>query len=148
VTAAIFASIVGDRSAVPASNPSFEVRFGTLGPDRAVYLRRRMIVAILFVAFCAVIGLSAHSVLADHGGVPASTPVVLPAVLPTGETAAAAAAVASAVVGTPYLVQPGDSIWSIAEARHGSIDLTDYVESLVAANGGPALQAGQMLTLP
>lgn len=137
--------------------PIFEVRFPVVGRDRSshvVYMRRRLAVGLLFVALVAVIGLSAHSVLADHGGVPASTSVVQPAVgslVASGIPDSGAQLVApktSMPAGTPYLVQPGDSLWRIAETWHGSDSVAAYVERLVVANGGASVQAGQLLTLP
>ena len=73
------------------------------------------------------------SVLANRGGAPASTSAVRPA------------SVSSAA---SYVVQPGDTIWSIAQRFHGEGSQMRYVDALVAINGGSALQVGQVMTLP
>ncbi|MEO6123379.1 MAG: LysM domain-containing protein [Ilumatobacteraceae bacterium] len=140
----------------PNLMPTFEVRFPAVGRNHSshmVFMRRRLLVGLLFVALLAGLGLSARSVLADHGGVPASTPVVQPAI--SSLTASAAVGVGphattapAPAAGTPYLVQPGESLWSIAESWHGRDSVADYVERLVDANGGASVQAGQLLTLP
>jgi LysM repeat protein len=47
-----------------------------------------------------------------------------------------------------YVVQPGDTLWSIGQRFHGHTSLADYVDTLVSANGGTQLQVSQALTLP
>jgi LysM repeat protein len=47
-----------------------------------------------------------------------------------------------------YVVQPGDTLWSIAERFHGPTVLADYVDQLVDRNGGTHLDVAQPLTLP
>ena len=126
----------------------FVVRLGNGRPAHAVYVRRRLLVGLVVVGLLTVFGTTAHSVLADRGGVPASTHTVRPV------TAALAAAsspppIPAAAIGTQYIVQPGDTLWSLGELFHGSSGVADYVDALVAANGGgAALQVGQLLTLP
>lgn len=98
-----------------------------------VYLRRRIAVGLaLVVALLLVLGgaLVAGRALAGRGGVPASAPAAQP------------------VHVRPYVVQPGDTLWSIAERFHGQRSVTSYVESLVRLNDGPDLQIGQHLQLP
>lgn len=148
------------------------VRMGNVRPHHSVYVRRRLAVGLVIVGMLTVLGLASRSVLADRGGVPASTPTVRPAtVLPASLIAAAAppavvatdpaagAATASPAlhVGTPppaaaggtlYLVQPGDTLWSLAQLFHGMQSVSSYVDSLVERNGGATLRAGQVLTLP
>ena len=70
----------------------------------------------------------AGSVLANRGGEPASAAAVRPAVT--------------------YVVQPGDTLWSIAESHHGELSLSAYVDLLVGRNGGATIQVGQALLLP
>jgi LysM repeat protein len=46
-----------------------------------------------------------------------------------------------------YVVQPGDTMWSIASSlTDGSI--RSYVADLVELNGGASLDVGQLLVLP
>lgn len=138
----------------------FVVRLGHRRPAHAVYVRRRLLVGLVVIGLFTVLGVSAHSVLADRGGVPASTSVIRPVAGPVQLAAAAARAVSPqgvAAVPTPavgvaagvqYLVQPGDTLWSLGELFHGRRSVGDYVDALVVANGGASVQVGQLLTLP
>lgn len=45
------------------------------------------------------------------------------------------------------LVQPGDTVWSIAESLAGDGDIRPIVDAITEANGGADLVAGQRLTL-
>ncbi len=45
------------------------------------------------------------------------------------------------------VVEPGDTVWSIAAALAPGDDPRPVVDALVAANGGSALQVGQRLVL-
>jgi LysM repeat protein len=133
----------------PAQFGEFEVRLGLGRPAHSVYMRRRLAVALLLAAAVVVLGLSANTVLANRGGVPASTSTVRPAnvaVAPGASPVAMPAAVGSTAV--TYIVQPGDSIWQLAAQFHGTHGFNNYVDSLIAANGGTVLQPGQILVLP
>ena len=119
-----------------ALDPHFVVEL-TARPRRgdmaAVYLRRRVVVAsALAVALFLVLGglLLAGRVMAGRGGVPASVPTAQPVHAP------------------PYVVQPGDNLWSIAERFAGERSVTSYLEALIRVNGGPDLDVGQRLELP
>lgn len=102
-----------------------------LGPRRPhhVYLRRRLVVASALCSLLVAAGVGAGNVLANRGGDPASASTVRHN-------------------SATYLVQPGDTMWSIAEAHRGSVDLVDFVDSLIALNGGTALQIGELIALP
>ena len=102
-------------------------------PATQVFVRRRLMVAMVFIAVVVALSVGAGSVLANRGGAPASTSAVRPA------------SVSSAA---SYVVQPGDTIWSIAQRFHGEGSQMRYVDALVAINGGSALQVGQVMTLP
>ena len=101
-------------------------------PSTQVFLRRRLLVGLVFIAVFVALTIGAGSVLANRGGVPASTSAVRPA------TNAA----------TTYVVQPGDTLWSIAEQLSGGSSQVDYVDALVSALGDASLQVGQVITLP
>jgi Tfp pilus assembly protein FimV len=51
------------------------------------------------------------------------------------------------VAGQVYVVQPGDTLWSIAERIAPDRDPRPVVDALRRANGGPDLQAGDRLRL-
>jgi nucleoid-associated protein YgaU len=56
----------------------------------------------------------------------------------------------TAPVVTTLVVQPGDTIWSIAAARYPSDDIRARVDDIERANGlnGPQIEAGETLRLP
>jgi nucleoid-associated protein YgaU len=62
-------------------------------------------------------------------------------------TIPAAGAPASAPLRTVYVVQPGDTLWSIARKLDSGADPRETVDHLVELNGGAALQPGQRLRL-
>jgi LysM repeat protein len=51
---------------------------------------------------------------------------------------------------TTVLVQPGDTLWSIATEHYPADDVRVRVDDIEHANGlqGPAIQVGQTLRLP
>jgi LysM repeat protein len=51
---------------------------------------------------------------------------------------------------TTVVVQPGDTIWSIASARYPTDDIRARVDDIERANGlnGPGIEAGETLRLP
>ena len=97
-------------------------------PSTQVFLRRRVLVALVFIFVFVALTIGAGSVLANRGGAPASTSAVRPAI--------------------SYVVQPGDTVWSISENLRGGTSQADYVDALVSALGGASLQVGQVITLP
>ncbi len=115
-------------------------QFGDSSPAGQLYARRRLMVGLCLTAIVLVLFIGTGHVVANRGGAPASASMIRPA-----SAASAGAAPAAANV---YIVQPGDTLWSIGERFHGHAVLVDYVDSLVAANGGTELQVSQALTLP
>ena len=93
-----------------------------------VYVRRRIVVASVCFSLVAAVGVGAGNVLANRGGAPASVPAVRQA--------------------TTYLVQPGDTMYSIAGAHRDGADLMHFLDDLIELNGGVTLQIGQQITLP
>lgn len=47
-----------------------------------------------------------------------------------------------------YIVQPGDTLWSIAARLDPGGDPRPLVERLAFENGGPRLRAGEMIAVP
>ncbi len=111
-------------------------------PSR-IYARRRLMVVISLLAIVLVLFFSAGHVVANRGGAPASASMIRPANSPAVDIG-----VAAQLPSNVYIVQPGDTLWSIGERFHGHTSLVDYVDSLVEANGGTELQVSQALTLP
>ena len=93
------------------------------------FVRRRVAVALLVLAFV----LAVHAVSGGLGGGP----------LATSEPASPQPIAARVLV-----VQPGDTLWSIARRIDPTGDVRDTVRRLADANGGAALQVGQRLRLP
>jgi LysM repeat protein len=94
----------------------------------ATFVRRRLGVLVFAAALASSVGVAAHDGLADRGGDPAS-----------------AAAVSRS---TTYVVQPGDTLWAVAERMNRGGDLTLYVDALITLNGGSVILPGQQLRLP
>lgn len=97
-------------------------------PSSATYRRRRVGAAVFVVTLVASVGSVAQRGLADRGGQPASVAAV-------GRT-------------TTYVVQPGDTLWAIAERWYPGAEVAEVVDALVSLNGGATIQAGQTLHLP
>lgn len=97
-------------------------------PTTQVYIRRRLLATLVLATVLAVAWIGAGSVLASRSGDPASAAAARPA--------------------TSYVVQPGDTLWSIAESHHGSRSQAEYVDVLVQLNHGATIQVGQVLSLP
>ena len=102
-------------------------------PDRATRVRRRRLaalVAALVLALAVAAAVQAVTWLADVGGSPA------PEALDT--------ATAEPAAGHVYVVQPGDTLWSIAAEIGPDRDPRAVVDALREANGGgAALEVGQ-----
>jgi nucleoid-associated protein YgaU len=97
-------------------------------PDRATRVRRRRLV-VLLAAVVLAFALAGAAQLVS-GVAPANEP-------PRSEP----------MSGTEYVVQPGDTLWSIAARLAPDEDPRAVVDALRAANGGADLQVGDRLDL-
>lgn len=96
----------------------------------AAYGRRRLVVVGLVLVAVVLVARAGTSVAVAFGGGPAS----------------AAERLASNPV---HVVQPGETLWSIARQIHPSGDIRPVVHVLLQLNGGSsALQVGQRVRLP
>ena len=116
-----------------------------------VYLRRRLVVglAVFGVVVAACLG---FRTLASRGDGTASIPTVTP-------LSASAQTLSTTVNGVDvslafaqgdgfYIVQSGDTLWSIADQFRGDVGHSRYVDALIDSNGGTAIQIGQVVRLP
>jgi hypothetical protein len=94
----------------------------------AIYWRRRVLVLVAAV----VLVLAARAALGALGGGPLAAPEA-----PAGRGGAAAV----------YVVQPGDTYWSIARHLQPSGDLRALVDRLSGGHAGAPLQPGERLVL-
>jgi len=119
-----------------------------------VYLRRRVVVGLVAcgVVLAACLGLRA---MASRGDGPAPVSTVTPVSASTSSGADAGtvqsggidARAAFVVYDGYYVVQPGDTLWSIASSlTDGSV--RSYVDELIDLNGSASIDVGQPLLLP
>jgi Tfp pilus assembly protein FimV len=113
-------------------------------PGARIYRRRRLAVlaAALSVVLLAalLLSLAGRNASADVRMAPADAVVV-------HEPAAYGASGQSVPARAVYVVQPGDTIWSIAHDLDPTGDTRALVDRIVALNGGAALDTGQRLRL-
>ena len=115
-----------------------------------VYLRRRLVVglAVCGVVVAACLG---FRTLASRGDETASIPTVTP-------LSASAQPINTTVNGVDvslafaqgdgfYIVQSGDTLWSIASSLTSG-NIRNYVHSLIELNGGASIDVGQRLIVP
>ncbi|MGD9999243.1 MAG: LysM peptidoglycan-binding domain-containing protein [Ilumatobacteraceae bacterium] len=96
--------------------------------SRATYVRRRVGALAFVVTFVvSLVSVTQHG-LADRGDDPASVPTIGRSVT--------------------YVVQSGDTLWSIAERQYPGADTAEVVDALVTLNGGTRIDVGQRLSLP
>jgi hypothetical protein len=129
--------------------PTLRVLEGGRAPSRLArqaQLRRRRTVALALLAALAVavvLLVGAVSTRLAGGGHP-STAVGAPSPTPAAATGAAGVAAAS----SSRIVQPGDTLWSIAAELAPGADLRPIVDELIARNGDGPLEVGTRLELP
>ena len=97
----------------------------------AVYRRRRLLVAVTLGLLVSALSLLGGELVARATGTPGS------------------AVVEAAGEPVVYVVQPGDTLWSIAERiTPDDRDIRHTVDRLAASTGGAMLQPGQRIVLP
>jgi hypothetical protein len=97
-------------------------------PTAATYRRRRLVAAMVAVLALVVL-LNVAASLLGVGSEPAGVERARP------------------VVERSVVVQPGDTVWSIAAELAGEGDVRPVVDAIVDANGSSALQAGERLVI-
>jgi hypothetical protein len=103
-------------------------------PSRRVALRRRrLLVAVALVVIVLALQLAVHTASAWLGDGSLAVPEPQPA---------------AASAGAVYVVQPGDTLWTLARRAQPEGDIRPLVGRLAAARHGQALRAGQRIVLP
>jgi nucleoid-associated protein YgaU len=98
-----------------------------------VYLRRRLLAGLAVLLLATVMWMAVVGALSLLQGPASSSP-----------TSAATAAVPPAAA-EEYIVQPGDTLWTIAERLDPPGDLRPIVDELADRAGGAVLQSGQRI---
>jgi LysM domain len=102
--------------------------------QRAIYRRRRLVVLAMVLALVVVFTLLATAAVARFAG---------------GAPSAAGGPSNGGVAAAPTLVvQPGDTLWSIAADVAPDADVRITVDQLIALNGSTPIVPGQELILP
>ena len=129
-----------------SDRPPLRVLQGGRAPARltqqATFRRRRLVVALVALGLVAVLTLLAISVMTRiAGGTPSPAAGELS---PTSAAAASAAGVAAPTA----VVQPGDTLWSIADEAVPGADVRITVDRIIALNGSSPIMVGEELELP
>ncbi len=122
----------------------------TRNVSRDVYLRRRIVAGLVALSVVVAVCLGIRT-LASRGDGAASLPAVTPQTLSIDNAAINPISPdlsLAYVRGTDfYIVQQGDTLWSIASSLTDG-NLRNYVDELVNLNGGASVDIGQRLVLP
>jgi nucleoid-associated protein YgaU len=127
------------------ARPALRVLEGGRAPARVARrsaFRRRRLVALallVLVAVAAVLLVGALSTGLAGGGHPSSA---------AGASSPTVLHVAAPIAATSLIVQPGDTLWSIAAKVAPEADVRATVARLVELNGHDPLTVGQHLLLP
>jgi len=103
---------------------------------------RRLVAALLVGGLVLALAVGAFELVVRPGGIPASAAGSSPA------SASRSAVLPTGVADRYYIVEAGDSLWSIARAQAPFRDVRTYVDELKQLNGGTQLQPGQRIVLP
>jgi LysM domain len=126
-----------------ALGPSATVR---VAPTVRTLRRRRLMVLLAAVTTAVLLVVAASRAAATFRDVPASVPERRP--VPALDATAGSAATAARRAASGYVVQPGDTLWSIARRLQPEGDVRPLVDQLVDLNGGTDLAVGQRLPIP
>ena len=109
-------------------------------PTPAIYRRRRLAAVLVLCAVVAAVLLLTGPVLRASVGVLGGSPL-------TPSEPPAASGMRPVATHT-YVVQPGDTLWSLARRIQPSGDIRPLVDRLAAHHGGAALQPGDRIVVP
>lgn len=132
-------SPVAPVAPAPAAAPHLRLVLGGAHParrrrrlDAAVYRRRRVFVLAVALTLVALLSAAGSALLA----------AVAPAPVPIEAGSSGRPGPAT------YVVQPGDTLWSVARQLQPTGDVRPLVHHLAGANGGTLLRPGDELPVP
>ena len=108
-------------------------------PTAATYRRRRLLALVLLCLFVTTVLLVTGPVLRAGVGVLGGRPLT--------PSEAPAAGGLRPVATRSYVVQPGDTLWSLARRMQPSGDIRPLVDRLATRHGGAALHPGDRIVL-
>ena len=114
-------------------------------PDRTIYVRRRLLAMLLGIAAVVLGGIMVQKLAAVMPAMPAMPAVDVERRLDPASLVDDAVEVVGPGL---YVAQPGDSMWSIATGMVPYGQTANFVDQLVALNGGASLSVGQRVVLP
>ncbi len=144
--------------AIAPRRPDSAGRWGRHDPG--VYRRRRAVALLALVVVALVAAIAVRPALAGSGGgaltatgasgagTDGSAPPAVSAGRAAAPSAPAATSAAQAAGGHVYVVQPGDTIWSIVQGSGHRGDPRPVVDRIALQLNGRALQPGQRLLIP
>src|SRR5687768_7245304 len=109
-------------------------------PTPAVFRRRRLLAVVLLALLIAGLALGAGPALRAGVGVLGGRPLT-----PSGSPGSVAM---QPVVSRFHVVQPGDTLWSVARRMQPSGDIRPLVDRLAAARRGTVLHPGELIGPP
>lgn len=119
-----------------------------VAPTVCTLRRRRLMVLLAALTTAVLLVLAASRAAATFRDVPASVPERRPVPALDGGAAAGSVAARARHAVSGYVVQPGDTLWSIARRLQPDGDVRPLVDQLVDLNGGTDLAVGQRLPIP
>ena len=123
---------------ITPSHPELRVIEGGRAPAalarRAVYRRRQIVATVVLIATLLLVAAAVARIAGDPS--------------PTSPTSAAAPSAAEVVAPPTVIVEPGDTLWSIAAQVAPGVDVRVVVDRLVALNGTAPIVPGQQLEVP
>jgi len=120
-------ALIGDLGAPGRVEPTASHR-----PDYTMRRLGAVVVVLCSLLIATVVATAAVDAVSGLGGRPAAASETSTEVRPPAVHVAAA----------------GDTVWSIAERFRGDVELTRYVDALIASNGGTSIVVGQAVRLP
>ena len=118
--------------------PGPPLRSSTRRHSLLTYWRRRVVAACLLMGLVWLIFAGTQFLLGQ--GKDLQPPAV--------QTVVESAAGDALAIGRVVIVQPGDTLWSIARGLQPTGDIRPFVDRIADLNGGHSLTAGQTLQLP